>query len=343
MKILAKVSLKEEETGGSLIRAFFQNFIPGNKINLTDNEATVELYFDNSPPLEIIEAISNYTKVQLTFTQTSDEQKTEKPVKTSGTQKTEEAVKNPKAQTVKKEPINRSKSHKGNKKPVKNIPILDEFATQASSFDEFIQLVGNWLHLSGKSGLFADLVVAATSASEITWKSLIQNTHANSTDQVALSKAVHQKFPDSSVTLLPFLSIMKEYKNYSFGQSKQSKMQCMPFIPEFEEALGNIDKTLTVEERVKPLLNVIGLANLSTTEQEDILKLVVTAVQLKELTYRNVFDVLRLPTTYSESNRQMTFSTFINDFLHKHSNQKVKSIQFLRELQEIIMNDDELT
>ena len=57
MKFVVKLKL-EEKKAGALIRAFFQEFNSKNTLHIKGNDANAEIFFEENPPMEIVEAIS---------------------------------------------------------------------------------------------------------------------------------------------------------------------------------------------------------------------------------------------------------------------------------------------
>ena len=141
-----------------------------------------------------------------------------------------------------------------------------------------------------------------------------------------------EKLKEYSVTALMLLNSMRQYKNYQFaqqmsedssieeatnkvqgGESKNiEKMECMPEIPYFNEILGSVNKTQPIEER------------------------------LREINFDIIFSKLSI-SNESVLKARLTFSKFINDFVSKYaSDKKVKLLDFLKQLQEFVIEDSEI-
>ncbi len=59
MKFFAKMDLSTGEFGGELLTAFFKDFHPESSIYIKGGKATLEVVFDETPPMEIISVIGN--------------------------------------------------------------------------------------------------------------------------------------------------------------------------------------------------------------------------------------------------------------------------------------------
>lgn len=119
-------------------------------------------------------------------------------------------------------------------------------------------------------------------------------------------------------------------------------MECMPEIPGFEETLGSVDKTQPIEDRVRYVLDSMGLKKKKAQEQQEIFEVANTAVRIREITWDNIFSKLKVPMGF-RLERRMNISTFINDFVSQYdSDKKVQVLDFLKELQKIVMNENEI-
>ena len=258
-----------------------------------------------------------------------------------------------------------------------NIPYLEETAKKATSFEHFAKLVAEWLEMDKRQVLFENLVIVAAEADRVSWKELeeaLKNREVlyNQWDRIWCTRQVSEKLKDYSVTILALLSTMAQYKNYSFGneQSEEEnsteqaivgtiteeppvqvkevvsknrvKMECMPEIPSFEEVLGSVDKTQPIEDRVKYVLTAMGWNKKNAQEQHEIFEIANTAVRLGRMSFDIIFLKANIPMESSMKAR-MTFSKFINDFVKEYgSDKRVKLLDFLKEMQEIVMYESEI-
>lgn len=297
--------------------------------------------------------VESSEKIEQTNVESGDSEQTEQPKKKRG-----------RPATKKLEPKKETKSE-----PTINIPKLEEIAKKSNSFEHFAELVAKWLEMDKRKEFFKSLIIVSAEVDKITWKELEKalknkNVFYTQWDKTWSGQQVSKKLKEYSATMLSFLNVTKKYKEYSFKEveeysteensSKQDvektrtnfeektdkfnetvfpkprvKMECMPEIKEFEETLASVDKTQPVEERVRYVLEAMGLNNMSVKEQKQIVEIASTAVKKG----RMVFD-----TTV-----RMTFSKFVNDFVQKYeSGKKVKLLTFLSELQKIIMFESEI-
>ena len=301
-----------------------------------------------------------------TNVESGDSEQTEQPKKKRG-----------RPATKKLEPKKETKSE-----PTINIPKLEEIAKKSNSFEHFAELVAKWLEMDKRKEFFKSLIIVSAEVDKITWKELEKalknkNVFYTQWDKTWSGQQVSEKLKEYSATMLSFLNVTKKYKEYSFKEveeysteensSKQDvektrtnfeektdkfnetvfpkprvKMECMPEIKEFEETLASVDKTQPVEERVRYVLEAMGLNNMSVKEQKQIVEIASTAVTKGRMSFDIIFVDANIPIEQTMTVR-MTFSKFVNDFVQKYeSGKKVKLLTFLSELQKIIMFESEI-
>ena len=302
-----------------------------------------------------------------TDTESEKSEQTKQPIKKRGETTNKNAESNKEAKT-KPTPI--------------TIPELEEIAKKASSFEHFAKLVAEWLEMNKKQEFFTNLVIVSAEVDNVTWKEVekalkskgIVYTQSN---KIWVSNKVSEKLKKYSATIIPFLNATRQYKEYPFKQvdedSKESstneqtaentmsnveekieesdestidkprvKMGCMPEIKNFEEILASVDKTQPVEERIRYVLEAMGLNKMPVKEQEQIVKITSAAVRKRKNDYYKILMEANIPNG-EISKARMIFSQFINNFVQKYEeNKKVKLMDFLYELQMIIMNEDEI-
>ena len=269
-----------------------------------------------------------------------------------------------------------------NEQTVINIPELKEIAEKATSFEHFAELVAEWLEMDKRKELFTNLIIVSAEVDKITWKELekslkCKNVFYTQWDKIWSGQQVSEKLKKYSATLLTFLNATRQYKEYSFKKADEHfikensntqatkktipnaeekteessdsgiskprvKMECMPEIKDFEETLASVDKTQTVEERVRYVLSAMGLNKLNAKEQKQITEIASTAVRKGRIAFDIIFVEANIPIEQTMEAR-MTFSKFVNDFVQKYeSGKKVKLLTFLSELQKIIMFESEI-
>ncbi len=198
--------------------------------------------------------------------------------------------------------------------------------------------------------------------------------------KVYSGRQVSKKLKEYSITLLSFLNVTSKYKEYAFKNvdeystveysneratetekevinveesAKESdegvisnhrvKMECMPGIKDFEETLASVDKTQPVQERVRYVLEAMGLNELPEKEQKQLVEIASLAVKKEKINVDIIFADADIPIEQNKTVR-MTFSKFINDFVQKYESggEKVKLFNFFSELQKIVMFENEI-
>ncbi len=416
-KFWAKVRIKQDKNAEYLIRAFFQDFNPESSIVVRGKEAKLEIVFRQPPMAiidaishcEVIELnygknLKGYEEDEKIQVDTENDyeygnvggEDSEETEQTNAESEKSEQAEQANAKSEKAEQANaESKSFKQTElqkkvQPKKinrglttiNIPKLEEIAKIATSFENFAKLVSEWLEMGQREDFFTNLVIISTKVDKITWKELenaLKNKKVFYTqwDKVWSSKQVSERLKEYSITILSFLNVTKQYKEYSFkgvedhsteeNSNKQEieettnvkekidefddgktitkprvKMECMPEIRDFEETLASVDKTQPVEKRIRYVLEAMGLNKMTVKEQEQIVEIASTAVKKERIAFDIIFIETNIPIEQTMTVR-MTFSKFVNDFVQKYeSGKKVKLLTFLSELQKIIMFESEI-
>ena len=417
IKFWAKVRIKQDKNAEYLIRAFFQDFNPESSIVVRGKEAKLEIVFRQPPMAiidaishcEVIELnygknLKGYEEDEKIQVDTENDyeygnvggEDSEETEQTNAESEKSEQAEQANAKSEKAEQANaESKSFKQTElqkkvQPKKinrglttiNIPKLEEIAKIATSFENFAKLVSEWLEMGQREDFFTNLVIISTKVDKITWKELenaLKNKKVFYTqwDKVWSSKQVSERLKEYSITILSFLNVTKQYKEYSFkgvedhsteeNSNKQEieettnvkekidefddgktitkprvKMECMPEIRDFEETLASVDKTQPVEKRIRYVLEAMGLNKMTVKEQEQIVEIASTAVKKERIAFDIIFIETNIPIEQTMTVR-MTFSKFVNDFVQKYeSGKKVKLLTFLSELQKIIMFESEI-
>ncbi len=137
--------------------------------------------------------------------------------------------------------------------------------------------------------------------------------------------------------------------------STRVRMNCMHEIPEFEEALGRIDKTQPLTERVQYVLDVMGLQNQNSEDSQLFLQIANAAVESKELLELDVLatdsaqkkiqeNCLATILSVAEISKEnatiarMKMAAFIHNFAkkHWHAANSIKLLHFLKDLQQVV-------
>ena len=369
MKFWAKANV-EKESAKALVLAFFNEFNPESSIEIKGKKARVEIVFEK-PPLKILDAITNCEEYEFVYGKSWEECDGKVVVEEMLFEECDGEVGIVKECSKKPEyqPISAEEKPKEAGKPTKQravveeieeIPEITEIAKKSSSYEDFIRSIAIWIEPNKKENqiFIIKLIKAATQAEEINWKNIdkIFNNEGyvyRPGVRTNVSNAVTKKFNEirRNVTILNSLRLFVKYQNFEFGKdivnedicSKRVKMKCMPEIPMFEVALGSIDKTQAIENRVKYVLNVMKLEEQNSEKQNIIRVISNVAVMSKEIDINAIYEKSGIKHRAKEY-VHLTISKFVNDFakLHVNSAEKIAAVDFLKNLQEIVLLETEV-
>lgn len=405
MNFRAKIILKEEGNAQELIQAYFREFNPESSIFIKGNQGTINVFFEDKPPMETIIATSKcyvqefgsgekweeYSRLLSQETpriETHENEPKQQPnpeeqeilseestsqENTTNGENTEELPQLEKAEET--ATTTKKRARRPQNIDVK-IPQLDELAQKATSFDHFLTLVVEWFEMGKRTEIFKNVLIVGCEVEKISWKEIEveldrRNVKLADWDRIWLNKKVPEKLQDKSITIMPLLSALRRYKNdftehehlqtntepqtaeitsgeiassESEGQVFVSRvcMECMPEIPYFEETLSKLDKTKDVEDRIKYVLNAMGLEKKCEQDRSKIIKISCELIKTRVIT-DEVFFTEESTVSEEELESRMIFSTFINEFVKKYDPQsKVRVKDFLKQLQQIVMTESEL-
>lgn len=348
MKFWAKANV-EKESAKDLVLAFFNEFNPESSIEIKGKKARVEIVFEK-PPLKILDAITNCEEYELIYGNSCEECDgkvvVEEILLEESEGETKEAVKPEKQRIVEGEEI-------------EEILEVTEIAKRSSSYEDFISSITKWIEPNKKENqiFITMLIKAATKVDVINWKNIDKVFKSEGYEyrpgvRTNVSNAVTKKFKEihKNVTILNSLKLFVKYQNFDFGKNvvkedisnKRVKMKCMPEIPMFEAALGGIDKTQAIENRVKYVLDVMKLKE-QTPEKQNIIRVICNiAVMSKVIDINAVYEKSGIKDRAKEY-VQLIISKFVNDFvkLHDNSAEKIAAVDFLKDLQEIVLLETE--
>ncbi len=338
-KLYAKVRGKSVN---DLVKAFFQDYKEDGSLFVNGEEAEVEIIFEQ-PPMNVIEVITQCELIEeLRSEKYFQKEKDSELTKCNN----KEEVKSTELTKSNEEEVKCSENAECNEE-IANNQEIEEIAQKANSFENFAELIAEWLDVGKRKRFVIDLINAVTEIEKITWRNIngaLSEKKVNYTqcDKILVSKQITSKV---GKTILLFLKMVKEeYKNYPFESSADSKsevnvkMECMPEIKEFEETLANIDKTQPIEERVRGVLNFMGLGTLLESEQKQIIRIVSVAVSEENIDFDSVCKKADI-SMEEKTELRMIFSKLINDFVSEYdkSGKNVKIVTFLSDLKEIII------
>ena len=193
--------------------------------------------------------------------------------------------------------------------------------------------------------VFEILASAASEIDNLSWKEIEKamnkkGVSLTATEKIYIGQKVSAKLKDYSVTTLPLLNAIKQYKDYSFKSDE--KTECMPEIPGLEEVLKTVDKTQPIASRVYTVLEAMDIHKLTTEEQDVIVRIANAAMRVTVISISIIMKMARIPEENFSYSR-MLFAKFINDFVSaKESNNKVNMVEFLEYFRKSILNESEI-
>lgn len=398
MNFRAKIILKEEGNAQELIQAYFREFNPESSIFIKGNQGTINVFFEDKPPMETIIATSKcyvqefgsgekweeYSRLLSQETPRTETQENEpkqsNPEEQEALTESQETI--PNVENLEEIEENETtvptiiKPARRSRNITEKIPQLEELAQKATSFDHFLTLVVEWFEMGKRTEIFKNVLIVGCEVEKISWKEIEveldrRNVKLADWDRIWLNKKVPEKLQDKSITIMPLLSALRRYKNdftehehlqtntepqtaeitsreITSSESKEQvsvsrvSMECMPEIPYFEEILSKLDKTKDVEDRIKYVLNAMGLEKKCEQDRSKIIKISCELIKTRVIT-DEVFFTEESTVSEEELESRMIFSTFINEFVKKYDPQaKVRVKDFLKQLQQIVMTESEL-
>ena len=181
-----EVTLRDDEDGKRIIKAFFQDFNPQNSILIKGNKAENHFFSNEQLPQSIVEAIESCQNI-------GDVDKTRK-------------------WRVKK---SKSEMYKD------GVLKLEILVRKSSSFKHFIILLEECLEIENTLKIkefFEKLVTISTEVDEVTWKNLTEELECKKVrykerDKARFGEIILKRF---YMTPIPFLKLMKEYRERYF-------------------------------------------------------------------------------------------------------------------------------
>ncbi len=364
-----------------LMDSFFQNFDASNSIEIKGEEATLEIFFESNPPIQIVSAIKHCSSFELHYGSVptsfegaeifTDTQKVSNPSIPDQSSQSE----NGNQTTLDFDKSTEETSLKSQENPSLPKEFLG-FQNRAHSYEEFKDLVIQWLSLKGKSlDLLENAIELCEQSNNLSWNAIEEHYENKGLDfspnsKININQTLSRRFKDSShrLTFLPLVKAIVQFRNFNFVVSVNDKdeksiplildeqqdkvsyepeassenavslemtsnsieMQSVPMSASLKEALQTLDKMRPVEERIKHILNGMGLDSPDIGEEmrRTILQVAITAVSHPQDEFENVVGPVQ----------RMVFSTFINEFAGKNGAdyQKIHLLDFLDELKNVI-------
>ena len=246
---------------------------------------------------------------------------------------------------------------------------LRELAEKATSFESFVKLVGNWMNTGRRQSLFEELIKATSMVTNICWGELANACVSNGVifkDWEKFDLAKKFKMKTGSKKFLIFLEMVANYKDYPFrGETElaihESEGESQVLVPEENQEevskensqtenvpemsylagmLGSVIKTQSKEEKLRYILTVMGLEKENPDVQKEIFDIAYSAVMQEKKTLEEILADTKIPEE-SWMKARMNFAKFINDFVSaKGSTEKIKLLDFLKDLKEIVQKED---
>lgn len=415
MRLWAHVHFGGENRGidaAFLVNAFFQEFNPNSSIMVKGDEATLEVYFDSTPPARIVSAIEHCTSFDLRYGEVPQEFEGKEVILDSPDNSSPTVVEQPseievEPTSISNRPTDQAFSDDSSKElddpnvsQVFSVPKeFTGFQNRAHSYEEFKDLVIQWLNLKGRyEAVLRKALEFFEASASFKWKAFqkyCEGTEIEISDSIqsGISQELSKRFRNCSYkfTFIPLLKLITQFKEFDFAQNnckpvqisfdmvegqddksdehayvpsiefeapadensksnlesddevelestpmEQTSLQkfhTIPMTSKLEEALRTLNKMLPIQERIKHILDAMGLNDPDFGEEMrgTILQVANVAMSTNEDEFDS--DKVAGPT------QRMVFSVFINDFVNKNDKAfpKVHLVDFLKELKEIVL------
>ena len=325
-KFFAKVRVKREKNAESLVKAFFQEFNPQSNITIQGEEAKMEIFFED-PPVSIINAIYSCEVIEFYYGKKLDTY--------------EEIDSETKVGKIEK----KEKDEQREESKDLNLQELDKIAEKAKSFEDFAQSLSEQLEMGKQKEYFANLIIVSTEVNKIKWKELEEALDSKNISYTEMDKIwARRKLKKYGKNIIPVLKAIRQYKNYPFKNEKIKESNLSKkneiikkkgsMTNEFYEILTHVDKTKPIDERVRFVLEGMGLTEIKPEKQKQFLNIASSAVKKKNINIDSVLAECNISKDEA-AEEQMEFVTFVNAFVERYDKEKkVKLVTFLTELQE---------
>lgn len=251
------------------------------------------------------------------------------------------------------------------------IKLLLDFAAEAKSYEEFVNLIIKTIKFGKREKFFIKLVNSFAANSDESLSKTSKNLGISKNDYNSMTMQVSNYFKRNGekISFGVFINEVVKYKDYSFNKvnedskietsdeptvdqlsteqetsdfAKQTEVKdVVPVIPEFEEFLGTIDKTLPIEKRVELVLSYMDPKMKDKFWLLRIIRSYMTAgISLKVITNEAIMKKDR----FIPPDARMKTSVLVTDFIRAKSegSELVTVADFLEYLKKFILTDDEL-
>lgn len=229
MKFTGTLKLNERNAE-FLIRAFFKEFNHQSTIQIKGNWAHTEIFFEENPPMEIVDAISRCTIDYFCYAKSEE---TDADCKTGPNSEAEQDINaglkdktEPNSEVVPDSKVQQD-GNTVTKTEYGYIPELTNIANNVSSYEMFLTDVISWLNLGiresdrmreQRNAAFLSMEKAVSEGCD-KWKQIKSHATYNTKDRNVLLSAVSKKMQECGyydIKLLSFLKILVLYRNYDF-------------------------------------------------------------------------------------------------------------------------------
>ncbi len=278
--------------------------------------------------------------------------------------KSEEASSNASDSQKKEAPISKGQQEKSGNSTNIAPSKFSELANKASSFDEFLDLVANWLEFGSKISFFKQLVSVSTELEKLSWEKIYESFSEKGWkykqyDKVTFCNKLRNPSKNQYLKPLPFLNAIKDFKNYPFTKNEETgeeaktsdapeqhkgndasrQIDCMKDIEALNKFLSNIDFKRSIQEKASYILEFMGVKKLSQQEQEWIDQITQATINSEKIeSSYNLLEKTEIPDGKKKL-ALMTYSTFINDYYKENGGNQdttLTTIQFLKDLKRCI-------
>ena len=234
-----------------------------------------------------------------------------------------------------------------NAKPDIEIPELDAIAKKCTSYKEFMSSVCKWLDIEKRQEFFEEVIKAGKEADKVSWEKIFEKLEAKGLDygnydRVYCTKKVKAKFEkiDNRITILRIIKAVIKYEisdftenqpnsfdstgeqpkpadftgNQQQHQEEQNENESEEEVTCFDAGLyDNLDEIEDTSEKIKSILNKMGLEKKSLQEQYKIVKIAEAAIKSEDMDIDTI--ISKAGISHNEYGyARIVFCRFVNDY-----------------------------